>query len=166
MHLCLIRHGDAVSDGEDAQRALSPEGCKQIHELALALGALGMKPRAILSSPLLRARQTAAILQEALAPDIPVEPCELLLPATPKEQIIHHLRERAAEETVFLVGHLPHLGELLTLLIWGQPEREVAISKAGACLIEFDGTPRMGKGRLRWLLSNTITRIIAATSRA
>jgi phosphohistidine phosphatase len=166
VQVCLVRHGDAAGGGADAERALSPEGEKEIHQLAQALGALAVKPDAILSSPLLRARQTAVILQRALSPEILLKSDELLVPGASTEQMIHRLREMPSDATVFLIGHLPHLGELLTLLVWGQPEREVPISKGGACCIEFEGAPRTGAGRLRWLLTNRIIKIIAAAKRA
>jgi phosphohistidine phosphatase len=165
VQVCLVRHGEAVSGGADAERALSPEGEKGIDQLAQALAVLGVKPDVILSSPLLRARQTGVILQRALSPEVALTSEELLAPEASTERLIHRLRELPRDATVFLIGHLPQLGELLTILVWGQPEREMPISKGGVCFIEFEGAPRVGDGKLRWLLTNKIIKIIAAAKR-
>lgn len=154
MRIYLIRHGDALAEGE---RPLSERGIAHTKASARGLKKLGAKPALILHSPLLRAKETAKILASEFS--LPAEktiPSDVLAPSARPELILRELRRLATadEDEIILVGHLPDLGELLTYLVWGEPLKEIPIKKSGVALIEIPAS-NLGKGAgiLSWLLT-------------
>jgi len=152
--LILMRHGDAFSVGEngitrDADRPLSVKGRKVTREIADALKALGVEPALILTSPLVRAAQTAAIAAECWNGK-PVEPCQALACGGTPAGVVAAFRSHAVP-CLLAVGHIPDLGELASYLICGTPGAGIVFRKSGVCLIRFEGEPRAGAGSLEWL---------------
>jgi phosphohistidine phosphatase len=116
MRLVLVRHAEAAPGSPDELRTLTPEGYAQARALGDRLRAEGVQPDAVLSSPLLRARQTA----EALELGEP-EPDDRLAPgATPSD-----VREAVAGrgDTVVVVGHQPDCGRAAASLTGGEEPR-------------------------------------------
>lgn len=148
MRLFLARHGEAEAGAPDLERALSPRGREQVGCVARAVALGPVQPAAILHSGLLRARQSAEILAEALRPRQGVRSQEGLGPNDDPR-----IAARVAEETegpLMLVGHLPHLSRLASLLLLGEPEREVVVLRTGAALaLERDG----GLWRVAWMVA-------------
>jgi len=127
MRLVLVRHAEAAPGTPDELRTLTPEGYEQATTLGDRLRAEGVEPDAVLSSPLLRARQTA----EALGFGKP-EPDDRLAPgATPAD-----VREAIAGrgETVVVVGHQPDCGRVASSLIGGEEPR---FPPAGVAVIDL-----------------------------
>lgn len=156
MKFMLIRHAEAVDLGTngvciDYDRMLTDRGHKQASCLAVALQRLGFVPGRILSSPLVRAWQTAEHLAHALTPGKAPIGCERLAVG---ESRFRKLTREAAEpghELTLLVGHMPHLAEYAVWLL-GATEGAIDFKKAGAALIVFNATPDKGGGRLKWLV--------------
>jgi phosphohistidine phosphatase len=121
----LVRHGEAVSETVDPKRPLSRVGREQVEAVARLTLAKNPHVSAILHSGILRAKQTAEIIAEHLGTLVRVEPSGGLLPeddpATAKGEL------EAAESSVMLVGHLPHMNRLAALLVNGDPNREVVV---------------------------------------
>jgi phosphohistidine phosphatase len=157
MHLYVIRHADAVPQGQagierDEDRPLTSEGQEQSHRLARALRDHGVKLDKILTSPLLRAKQTAEALITFWGDGAPpLEECEYLAPGSKKKKLMRDLLA-AGGEAVAIVGHNPDLSELLCWLI-GKKEVNVSLSKAGVACIEFEGSPCKECGNLAWLVT-------------
>lgn len=107
MRVFLFRHAEAQPQGSvpDFERPLTPAGTERTRRAARALSALQLAPVRLLSSPLLRARQTAAILSEALR--TPVEISSLLGYDFSAAALRELLRELPADADVLLVGHEP-----------------------------------------------------------
>lgn len=118
--LILIRHANALSSFEakvqtDAERPLSDEGTQRAEQSAKQLQALDIKPDIILSSPLLRAKQTAQILQETLKADIRIE--TFLNGLYAEAEVMDCLKDILKEKnTVLAVGHNPNITYLTGLL--------------------------------------------------
>jgi phosphohistidine phosphatase len=110
VRLILVRHAEAGPGQPDEARSLTPEGRKAARALAEQLA--GESPDAVLSSPLLRARETAAPIAQAAG--VAVEPDERLAPGADVDGV----REAAAGRggTVVVVGHQPDLGEIALAL--------------------------------------------------
>src|SRR5437588_7224866 len=103
MRLYLVRHAEAAPGEPDELRALTDRGHEQARELAERLAADGLQPAVVLSSPLLRARQTASTLARALGCACDAD--ERLAPGATPEQIVAAVSERG--DVVVAVGHQP-----------------------------------------------------------
>ena len=108
MRLLVIRHADAAPGEPDELRQLTPEGRSQAQDLGRRLAEGGIRPDAILTSPLLRARETGAALAGALG--CPSEPSEALAPGATADAIRSAVEGRG--ETVLVVGHQPDCGRV------------------------------------------------------
>ncbi|MBI4547177.1 MAG: phosphohistidine phosphatase SixA [Ignavibacteriae bacterium] len=151
MHLYLVRHGDALTQGyDDPARPLSSLGEEQAKLAALTLKVFGVALDAILSSPLLRAKQTASIVKEELKV-VDVIITEYLVPSADHRQIINQLNE-LGKNSVLLVGHEPHLSSFISMLITGTRTAELEMKKGGIAFIETLSPIQIGKCVLRWLL--------------
>jgi phosphohistidine phosphatase len=154
MDCLLLRHGIAVEreewKGADADRPLTDRGAKRVAQVAAGLKQMGVQPSCLLTSPLMRARETAKILHGALRPRSAIRVVDELLPSAIPDGILRVLQEMSSESCVVLVGHEPHLGLLASLLLSGKPSSSFPFKKAGACLIEFPASVKPSRGTLRW----------------
>ena len=160
MNLYLLRHGIAVAVDEpeidtDSERPLSQKGIKRMRKAARGLRRLGIPFDGILTSPLIRARQTADIVAEALGLDHGLEEISGLAPESSVEHLIFGLTRFQNRQHLILVGHQPLLGDLLAFLLMVQegPEIKVELKKGGLCRIEVDNVPPTQPGLLHWLLT-------------
>ena len=156
MQLILMRHGIAVDRSEglpDFERPLTPKGRERTHQIAQWLHSRGDRWDALLSSPLLRARQTAEIAQQSgLAAE--VEIFDALAPGGAFGELVNWWRSQQGIEAIAVVGHQPDLGEWVELAIWGQESGSIQLKKAGVAIVEFPGGRlRVGGGVLRELLT-------------
>ena len=156
MQLSLMRHGIAVDRAEglpDFERPLTPKGRKRTQQVVQWLRARGDRWDALLSSPLLRARQTATIAQQGgLAPE--VEIFDALAPGGSFGELVDWRRSQPGMEAIAVVGHQPDLGEWVELALWGQANGCIQLKKAGVAIVEFPaGRLRVGGGVLRELLT-------------
>lgn len=136
MRVLLVRHGDAepvLPGGSDSARPLSPRGHIEVEEVAERLRAHDERPTVVLTSPLVRAHETAEILGRILG--APVETAdELSTAGDPRD--MRRLIEARGEPCIAVVGHEPSMGDLHALLVGrgSQPFRkaEVRIIDGGA----------------------------------
>lgn len=158
MRLLIVRHADA-GDAEqfartgkpDHLRPLSDEGRETMLSVALGLREVVPKIDRVVTSPYVRAVETAAILCAAYKiTDAPVETRTLEPNALPADFAAWLAKQRDAK-LIAAAGHEPNLSFLTTWLMTGAAESRVRLKKAGACLLEFEGAPRKGEGVLLWL---------------
>jgi phosphohistidine phosphatase len=135
----LVQHGEARPESEDATRPLSDRGRAEVELMASWVAEAGVRPARIVHSGKLRAMQTAEILGRYLEPRGDVSEQSGLNPLDEPE-VARHLVEEAGEP-LMLVGHLPHLGRLASLLVLGNVECGVVQFRMGGvvCLSEADG---------------------------
>ena len=151
MLLHLLRHAHAGDpgtwDGPDDVRPLSDKGHAQAKRVAAHLADLRFTTDALITSPKLRASQTAEAVAVAL--DVPVKVDERLGGSLGLESLEAILRDAGDPERPVLVGHDPDFSELVAVLIGaaGVPMRKGALAR-----IEVDRPLRAGAGTLRWLL--------------
>lgn len=163
MMLYLVRHGIAETvpiDGDDASRRLTPRGRARMQRAAAGLRRLGVRPGVVVTSPLPRAAESAAILVSALA-GAPSPPRELaaLTPETPPLDTLRALRLFSRHHEVMAVGHQPNLGRLAALLLTGAPDGVVLELKKGACVALELSSFVPGSGVvLRWLAPPRVLR--------
>ena len=155
MQLLVIRHGiaeDRATGQDDSGRRLTKEGKRKMKEVAAGLRELVDKVDVIGASPLVRAQQTAEIVAKAYD-DLPVATVGALLPESDPPALVTWLLQHAAVSVVAIVGHEPHLGIAVTWLMAGLKASRVALTKGGACLLEFSDNVAGGSATLHWLLT-------------
>ncbi len=155
MDLYLLRHGDAVDrltggHPRDETRPLTEKGRAEARAAALALRGLGIAIDRILTSPLVRAEQTAHLASELLRPARGLARCGALAPGGTPEEIVAALTV-APDGAILLVGHMPDLGELAGWLLWGDTLAAIPFRTGGLCRITVPAPPTPGQGDLRWL---------------
>jgi phosphohistidine phosphatase len=155
MKLYVMRHGEAQFKGkDDSDRSLTSDGSSQTRNTCEIARMLGCKPAVFISSPLLRAKQSAEIAKEVLNPqaDLRIENC--LQPDAKVEDVYKVLSKIKGAESVMLVTHLP-LGGLLIrdLLDWHVERRNLDYDPSAIVEIECRKTrPKSKAGNLTWLL--------------
>jgi phosphohistidine phosphatase len=166
MNIYLMRHGIAVAADQpgiesDDTRPLTPKGIKRMRRAARGLRRLKPPFDALLASPLLRARQTAEIVADALGLEAQLEEIYELAPESSVDHLISGLSRFKSKEHVLLVGHNPLLGHIFSFLISGQNVSvEAYLKKGGLCRIEIDGLPPGTPGRLHWFLTPKQLRLL------
>jgi len=165
MDCVLFRHGIAVDraawTGAEAERPLTPKGAAKVREGAAGLLQLGLTPTHILSSPLVRAVETATMIRAAIEARPEIRICDELVPDAPPDKLLPLLDTLPDDACVICVGHEPHLGETAGVLLFGQPVAGLSLKKAGACCIRFEGPAKAGQGMLRWWLTPSQLRNLA-----
>jgi phosphohistidine phosphatase len=126
----LVRHAEAAPGEPDDLRPLTPAGHAAARELGSRLAADGIRPDAVLSSPLLRARETAGEIARAL--DSEPEADERLSPGADAEALRAAVAGRG--ETVVVVGHQPDCGRISAEIVGGP---EPAFPPAGLTVLEL-----------------------------
>jgi phosphohistidine phosphatase len=158
--LYLIRHGVAEERGDawpdDTKRPLTDEGMSRMRKATRGLAELGVSLDVILTSPLVRARQTAEILAAGLDPAPGVVTVEALAPGGAYTALVAELPKHARRTRLALVGHEPGIGELAARLIGSR--HPIEFKKGAVCRIDLDELPPNGPGDLRWLLPPKILR--------
>jgi phosphohistidine phosphatase len=156
MDFYLIRHAEARPVGEggvttDEDRPLTDAGWAQCKPLATALLRLGVRLDGVVSSPLLRARQTAeAMLQHWPSPAPPLHECDELAPGGKRRKLTRFVRSLGGS-SFGLVGHMPDLGTYGGWLV-GSKKAQLDLAKAGVALIHFESSPGKGQGVLQWMV--------------
>jgi phosphohistidine phosphatase len=164
MELLVVRHAiafdrDARRWPDDVERPLSARGMARARKAALGLKAITARPTRVLTSPLARARQTAAILTQVAGWPRAL-PCHQLVPGVAAAELLA-LIGRSRDECLAVVGHEPGLGHLVSACLPGGARTAAfALRKMGVALIEFKGVARAGRGELVWFLPPRVLRAV------
>lgn len=156
VHLYLIRHGiaaDLEDCASDEERPLKAEGANKTRKVAKRLCELGLHFDLILTSPLVRSRQTAQILQEAgLGSQIEVS--AVLAPGGDIKLWLTWLQtwQQTGGTSLAIVGHEPDLSNWAQKLMWGEARQVLTLKKAGVMGLSLPetGSP-LGRSQLFWL---------------
>ena len=135
MRLYLVRHADAAPGEPDELRPLTSHGRQQARDLGARLAAEGAAGAAVLTSPLLRARETAEEIARALGTT--AEPDERLAPGATADTVQEALEDRP-EETVVAVGHQPDCSRIAAEITGGP---EPPFPKAGVVALDLPSAP-------------------------
>lgn len=167
MQLLLIRHAIAgereefaASGKADSERPLTEYGRRRMAKNARGLRRISPRLDVIVSSPYLRAKDTARIVANTLGAAA-TETTELLTPDRHPRDFFAWLATQPTDSVVAAVGHEPHLSRLLHWSIAQKAETHAEFKKGGVALVDFDGAPKAGDGVLRWLLTPAQLRSIA-----
>ncbi len=135
MKLYVVRHGSAMSNEQDAERPLTPSGLKEVRRVGAYLKRAQLVTASeIQHSTKLRARQTARALAETIGLGVPVTQVPNLEPLSAVADLAGALSGTRAD--LMLVGHLPHLNRLASLLVAGDADGELfSFSECGVILL-------------------------------
>ena len=163
MLLYIVRHGIAINREDpkspsDPERYLTPEGLKKTRAVACGFASLKISPNVFLSSPYVRAMQTAEIFAEVIKfSKSKIKQTDLLLPgAEPAAFFRELLRTSRSEESAICFGHAPHLDELIAFAL-GAKKDMTQLKKAGAACVELTRISPPA-GSLLWLSTPKILR--------
>jgi phosphohistidine phosphatase len=153
----LLRHGIAVErdewEGLEADRPLTERGAKRVVQVAAGLNRLDVQATHVLSSPLIRAIETAKIVHRSLRVRSAIQILDELLPDAPPDRFLSILHDLPPDACVLCIGHEPQLGMAASLMLSGRVSASFPLKKAGACLIELSLPVKSGRGVLRWWLT-------------
>ena len=164
IELYLVRHAIAAERGpkypDDKLRPLTPAGSKKFSESVPGLMELGVVIDFVLTSPLVRARDTATLLASGLKPKPAIAEIEALAPGGRHQAIVEAIKTHAKRHRrLAFVGHEPDLGELAAKLLGARGNIE--FKKGGVALIDVNGATPGGPGTLRWMLTPKALRALA-----
>ena len=156
MDLYILRHAIAVDReehrGKDADRPLTVQGKLKMRRIARGMRRLGLRFDVIVSSPLLRARQTAAIVAREISQRDKVTISPNLAPGKNPAPLLSSLADNN-HESALLVGHEPQLSRLISTLVSGSGKCSVTMKKGGLCRLSVAHTLRPGTATLEWLVT-------------
>lgn len=162
--LYLIRHGLAEERGEawpdDAKRPLTPEGMSRLKKSGRGLAQLGISFDAIVTSPLVRARQTAEIIAAELDSPPHIVTSEALVPGGSYAAVIADIEKQSRRARIALVGHEPGMGEIAARLVGTR--HPIEFKKGAVCRIDVDELPPRAPGDLRWFVTPKMLRRLGA----
>jgi len=162
IELYLIRHGLAEERGEqwpdDAKRPLTQDGIAKLRRSARALTRLDVSLDVLLTSPLVRTRQTAEIVAAGLEVHPPVVVAESLAPGGTPAAVLADLEKHGKRSRVGIVGHEPGIGELAARLVGTR--HAIEFKKGAVCRIDVEALPPPGPGDLRWFLTPRIMKAV------
>jgi phosphohistidine phosphatase len=160
--LYLIRHAVAEERGDewpdDAKRPLSDDGASRMRKAARGLDRLGVTLDVVVTSPLVRAKQTAELVAAAMNPRPPIVTAESLAPGGTYQEVVTDLEKQSRRTRIAIVGHEPGIGEFAARLVGSRHSLE--FKKGAVCRIDVDALPPSGPGDMRWLLTPKILRSI------
>ncbi|MGB9434027.1 MAG: phosphohistidine phosphatase SixA [Candidatus Acidiferrum sp.] len=162
MELYIVRHGIAVDREDpkcpaDPDRFLTEEGIEKTRQVAKGVVEVASVPDLILTSPYLRALQTAELFAESLEYSKQrIRKSELLLPGAEPLQLFRELAKDKDLSSVFVFGHAPHLDDLIATAI-GSKHHISSLKKAGVAFVELKRLVPPS-GELVWLATPKLLR--------
>ncbi len=157
MDLIMIRHGKAGERNpetwpDDDLRPLTKEGMAELRIVLKSMRKMGVEFDFLVTSPLVRARQTADIVAEAYAWDEPPQESEVLGHGCTAVGVLKLLAKFPPDSTVAIVGHEPDFSRIAAQLVGKSGDARLDFKKGGAAGIAFEGHPVAGAGTLTFLL--------------
>lgn len=155
VQLYLLRHGiaeDNGPDGTDESRRLTSDGRTKLKRVLEVAREAGVKPSMILTSPLVRARQTAEIAAGVLGYNGGLVESDALIPSADPAEIWEEIRVHKNEESVLLASHEPLMSQMTGFLL-GTPSLLVDMKKGAIVRIDFDRFGASPRGVLKWMLT-------------
>ena len=158
MELYVLRHAIALSAAEagvsqDTERPLSEEGIEKMKKIAEAMKRIGVGPDLVLSSPFVRAKETAILAHDRMGKESRLEFTDALGSGQDGKLILTELKQRFQKTRgIMVVGHEPDLSQLIGR-ITSLGRLRVEMKKAGLAKIEITELQPELKGTLEWLLT-------------
>src|SRR5260370_39319157 len=165
MQIYIVRYGIAIDREErkcpaDEERYLTEEGVEKTKQVAKGVAALGITGDLFLTSPYVRAAQTAEVFANALDyAKQKIRRTDLLLPGAEPSLLFRELARDKQVSSIFLFGHAPQLDDIIATAL-GSKRHITSLKKAGVALVELKRlSPPIGL--LAWLATPKILRRVA-----
>ncbi|MGI8990927.1 MAG: phosphohistidine phosphatase SixA [Bryobacteraceae bacterium] len=155
MQIYILRHGiaeDQKAGSSDADRALTKEGREKLESVLKRAAESGVSPSTILTSPLLRATQTAEIAAKILKHVTAPVRTDSLIPSASPRAVWDEIRGYRSADQVLLAGHEPLLSHVVSYLL-GAPSLQIDMKKAALVRIDLEGFRGEPHGILKWMLT-------------
>ena len=156
MKIYLLRHAIAESrEGKNYpndDRPLTEEGRRKMSAAANGITKIAKHFDLIISSPLVRAYDSAVIVAKAVNYKTKIDTCKLLLPGNSPHAVLSYLAKFNAKKNVLLVGHEPGLSMLASALL-GYDKSVIEMKKGALCRIDADRLSTSKTAKLIWHLS-------------
>lgn len=158
MRVYFLRHGRAGQHGDprfpdDSLRPLTDDGAARLNLICRGLEYLEPAWEIILTSPYTRARQTAEIVAEYFGVVDRLQEVDVLAPGHATRELTNILHDLPVCESVLLVGHEPSMSTHISNYVFGKPNANIILKKAGVACVVFDGEPGVGQGSLDFLMA-------------
>ena len=155
MRVYLLRHGIAEDAGPrtpDSERQLTDKGRTKLGAVLRQARRGGVQPELVLSSPLVRAVQTAEMAREILEVESPVQTTPSLVPESHPVAVWNEIRELRKLEGLLLAGHEPLMSHLAAWLL-DSPTLQIHMTKAALVCLELDNFGTGPHATLNWMLT-------------
>ena len=159
MEVYLLRHGiaeDHAASGRDADRVLTEEGKRKLQKVLDRARKAGVNPTLILSSPLVRAIETAQIAAEALEYKSEIARSNALLPNAAPRDVWAEIRAHRDEPSILLAGHEPLFSQTVAYLL-GSTRAMVEFKKGALIRVDFAALGAEPRGVLEWMLTPKVS---------
>ena len=161
MELYLMQHGPQLPKEEDPEESLSPGGEALVSTSAQAVRKMGLSFDLIVTSPKKRAKQTAALVAEAIGfPLSDIVETDQVKAMTPAEDTVRYLEQFQDRKSVLIAGHLPSLAEISSYLLTSGSKATIHFERGGLGRIDVMTLPTHD-GELRWYLTPEQLALIA-----
>jgi len=166
MTLYLMRHAEAVDPGadgttHDADRKLTDKGRRQAKRMGILLKRLDVKIDRVLSSPLVRARETAELVATTAGSTAKIRTLDALKP-NGKDDAMWEALLGAGGEAVLVVGHLPSIANLAGSLLGSLAEQPLWFHKSSLAALHCEArNNRKPRVKLEWMLSPAMAKRLA-----
>jgi phosphohistidine phosphatase len=167
MELFFMRHAEAESRdlyADDRQRPLTPLGHQQHQRVVRALKSLLQPLDHLLTSPVLRARQTAEIVAATVSCATAVQETSVLAEACTVDAVLQLLQGYPHQARLLCVGHEPHMSKLSAVLLDGEGHSAIAFQVGSLLALTFSDYPIPGQGTLRFFLRPADVLLLGSTS--
>ena len=159
MDVYVLRHGvaderDCEKYPDDDLRPLIPEGIDKLTRQAKGLSATGFSVDLVISSPLVRAVQTAEAVMTGLEIASELAYSETLAPEAHPYLLLEELASKhSSRERVMVVGHEPHLSSFVSMVVTGHPDGLIRLKKGALCKLRIPRPDGVRSGWLEWLMT-------------
>jgi phosphohistidine phosphatase len=157
MELFVLRHAiaeDHSASGRDSDRKLTDEGIEKMKRIAKGMKAAKLSFDLILSSPYVRAKETADIVAKVFDAKERLKLSAALMSGGDSQRLIDELSsDHRKHESILIVGHEPDLSRLISILISGQPDTRINLKKGGLCKLSAEALKHARCATLEWLLT-------------
>jgi phosphohistidine phosphatase len=165
MEIYFLRHANAgrpkINREKDEQRPLDKVGIEQCHVVGRALASLGVKPDVIISSPLVRARETASIVADEIGHREKIVLDDAMRPDAEYSDFQQLLARYKSADTIMVVGHNPSETGFLNRLVTGNSSEAIELKKGAVARIDYEP----GKQPvLKWAMPPKVVRAIQEDS--
>jgi phosphohistidine phosphatase len=158
--LFVLRHGIAEPRQQgrpDEARELTREGREKLQLVLASAQTAGVGPSVILTSPLVRAVQTAEMAAKALAGKVKAVRTDALLPEAPPERLWQEVLKYAPEGDVLIAGHEPLLSQTICFLL-GSADGSIDLKKGAMACLQLNDARQRPRAALRWLITAGVCR--------